>query len=123
MQRPLRSFVCLFLLGAFSIAVEAQGNQTIEYLPEKARHLSGIVTDINDQPIPGVVVEDCDSQFKHVLRSVTTDAVGQFAFSNVKFGSKHYLSFRFPAFDLDHHVVTISLFAKSRLRIRLHVGE
>ncbi len=74
------------------------------------------------QPVSGVVVEDCDPQFKQVLRSVTTDANGHFSFSKVRYGSKHYLSFRFPAFDLEHHVVTISLFAKPQMRIRLQVG-
>jgi hypothetical protein len=122
MQRQARGLGCVTLLVAFCFCAGAQGNETIEYRPERARHLSGVVTDIAGQPIPGAVVEDCDSHFKQVLTSTRTDANGQFSFSNVKYGSKHYLNVRYPAFDLDHHTVTISMFAKSKLRIRLHVG-
>jgi len=113
---------CAFLLMVFAGAARSQGNETVEYQPEKARHLAGLVTDVTGKPIAGVVVEDCDANFKQVLGSVTTDINGRFSFSHVKHGSKHYLKIRFPNYDLDQHIVTISLFAKARLNVQLHVG-
>jgi len=60
MQRQARTLGCLFLLAAFWALAAAQGNETIVYRPEKARHLSGEVTDATGRAISGAVVEDCD---------------------------------------------------------------
>jgi len=122
MRRVAARLSCAFFLIVFSVTACPQGNQTIEYQPEKVRHLAGVVTYTTGETISGVVVEDCDTDFKHVLRSVTTDASGRFSFSHVKFGSRHYLSVRFPNYDLDHHIVTIGHFAKAGLIITLHPG-
>ena len=122
MRRYAARLSCAFFLIGFSVTACPQGNETIEYQPEKVRHLAGVVTYATGETIPGVVVEDCDSDFKHVLRSVTTDARGTFSFSNVKYGSKQNLNVRCPNYDFDHHIVTISLFGKARLIIRLYPG-
>ena len=53
---------------------------------------------------------------------MATDANGRFSFSNVRYGSKHYLNVRVPNMNLDRRIVTISLFAKSELKIKLYPG-
>jgi hypothetical protein len=112
----------LLIIVALLLSARAQGNMTIEHQPEKARHLAGVVTDTAGQPFSGAIVEDCDSGFKQVLRSTTTDINGKFSFSSATHGSEHYLNVRYPNMDFDHRIVTISVFARSRLKIELHPG-
>jgi len=64
MRRYAARLSCAFFLIGFSVTACPQGNETIEYQPEKVRHLAGVVTYATGETIPGVVVEDCDSDIQ-----------------------------------------------------------
>jgi hypothetical protein len=115
----------LFLL-AFALPAGAQ-METVSMFGLKARHLSGTVTTVMGKPVPGEVIEDCDSTFTHVYSSTKSDAQGRFSFAHARFGSTHYLRMgefelnRAAVFNPMHLKVRIRLFARAKLQIRLRL--
>jgi hypothetical protein len=98
----------------------AQANMTIEYRLKNIRHLAGIVTYTDGAIVPGAIVADCDSTYKHVLASTKTDANGRFSFSHAKLGSRHYIKVDYPNFNEVHMPVKIWPFAKADLKVSLY---
>jgi hypothetical protein len=101
----------------------AQGNETIVMRPVKAHQLAGIVTVWqSEQPSGKVHVEECDSSWEHVLASTMTDDQGRFHLTPTAKGSVHYLRIYAPGYDISEYTVRLSRFAKTELRLELHVG-
>jgi hypothetical protein len=81
------------------------------------------------KPIPGEIIEDCDSTFTHVYSSTKSDEQGRFSFAYARLGSMHYLRMdqfelnREAVFDAMHLTVQIRLFTQSRLHIRLRLAD
>jgi hypothetical protein len=94
---------------------------TIEH-PFRSHHLAGVVVDTTGAPVSGVVVEDRDSTFTHVLASTKTDANGYFAFPKAKKGTTHYPHLNNYGFDPMQITVQLGWFAKCNLRIRLYIA-
>jgi hypothetical protein len=138
-----------FVLASFALVPPARaGIERIDQL-FRAHHLAGVVVDPNGEPVPDVVIEECDAiliplptwsgtgerlpdtlepdcfrEPKHILRSTTTDANGHFAFPNTKAGTTHYLHLysRPPGFDPMMITVKLRLFARAKLLIKLTVA-
>jgi len=112
-----------------TFAQPARANQTISIVGLHTRHLSGVVTDMMGKPIPGEIIEDCDSTFTHVYSSTKSDEQGRFSFAYARLGSMHYLRMdqfelnREAVFDAMHLTVQIRLFTQSRLHIRLRLAD
>ena len=102
----------------------AQGNETVVMRPVKAQNLSGIVVFApgNEQPMKGVHVEECDSTWKTVLASTTTDENGHFQLMPAAKGKLHYLRIYAPGYDISEYPVKLSRFAPAELHLEVHVG-
>ena len=88
-----------FLL-LFPAHLHAQGVSTIEYEKvQVARSLAAVVVDPTGSPIPGVLVEECSSDWKESLRSTKTDTAGSFTLAPVKGRSVYYLQLRMNGFN------------------------
>ncbi len=118
------------LLVAFSVSAlptQAQ-TQTHTLVGIHARHLAGIITDMTGKPVPGEVIEDCDSTFTKVYASTKSDEQGNFSFARAKLGSTHYLRMDFYelnrelVFDPMHLTIKIRLFAKTKVFIKLFLA-
>ena len=136
-----------FVLASFALVPPARaGIERIDQL-FRAHHLAGVVVDPNGEPVPDVVIEECDAIFiplptsrgtgerlpdtlrpdcfrepKHILRSTTTDANGHFAFPNAEVGTTHYLHLYSPGFDPMMITVKLRLFARAKSLIKLTVA-
>jgi hypothetical protein len=112
------------VLALFAPALPAcaQGDMTIQFRPVNVHNLAGVVTGASGKGFQGAVVEDCDSTYKRVLASTTTDANGRFSFAHAKYGTVHYLNVRYPNFQLIHIPATLRFFARGGLRIHLIPG-
>jgi hypothetical protein len=110
-------------LGLVSAAY-AQGYAlvVIEH-PFRAQDLAGAVVDPTGAPVEGVVVEDCDASFMHVLASTQTDEKGRFRFPKAKSGSTHFLRLEVHGFDPMHVTVLIRRLARTKLCIRLTIAN
>ena len=106
----------------FTVLVLAQGNETVEYKTRSIRDFAGVVVDPSGAAIAGAVVTDCDAKYQQVFASIKTDSNGRFAFPEAKKGSQHFLKVDSPGFDEVRIPIKIQPFAKSGLRIKLHVG-
>jgi hypothetical protein len=83
------------LLFLFPTYFHAQGVSIIEYEKvQLARSLAAVVHDPTGSPNPGVLVEECSSDWKESLRSTKTDSAGGFTFVPVKGRSVYYLQLR-----------------------------
>jgi hypothetical protein len=123
-MRRLAVQLCLLVtLLVFALPARAQGYAliVIEH-PFRAHQLAGIVVDPSGASVSGVVVEDCNPAFDHVLTSTTTDANGYFAFPQAKIGTTHYLHMQFNGFNPMRITVVLRRFAKPRLQIKLHIA-
>jgi hypothetical protein len=88
------------LLFLFPAHLHAQGVSTIEYEKmQLARSLAAVVVDPTGSPIPGVLVEECSSDWKESFRSTKTDTAGGFTFVPVKGRSVYYLQLRMNGFN------------------------
>jgi hypothetical protein len=88
------------LLFLFPAHLHAQGASTIEYeKAQVARSLAAVVVDPTGSPIPGVLVEECSSDWKESLRSTKTDTAGGFTLSPVKGRRVYYLQLRMNGFN------------------------
>jgi hypothetical protein len=122
MWRLVRQLGILTVLLTSSLHAKAQMELiTIEH-PFHARSLAGIVVDPSGGTVPGVVIEDCDSTFKQVLDSTTTDANGHFIFPHAKAGTTHFLRVSHYGFDPMQITVELGHFAKGGLTIRLYIA-
>jgi hypothetical protein len=119
-----RSACCLVLFAFLLLErpAHSQGNQTVEMSPEKVRHLTGVVTDMNGDAVFGATVEDRDSTFGKILATRRTDENGRFSFPKAKRGTRHYLEVISPGFNLTRIPVTLDRDGEDQLRIRLAVG-
>jgi len=111
--------------------------------PFHVRHLAGIIVDPSGAPISGVRVEVCDSlpirstdsagnhmtleagcgqDPNRVRASTTTDVNGHFCFPKTATGRNNSLHLDLPGFDPMLIPVHIRLFARSELRIMMHVA-
>ena len=134
-------------LFALSLPLHAQLELITYEHPFRVRSLAGVVVDPTGAPVSGVVVEECDASFsprpvndsagnpvpmlmlwdcdrdpKHIMTSTTTDCVGHFAFPDAKKAKAHYLHLNLDGFDPMQVVVKVSRFARSELHIRMHVA-
>jgi hypothetical protein len=116
-----RNVVAIALSTICATLCLAQGNETIQMLPVKARQLKGIVR-AADQPVQGVHLEECDADWKHILASTMTDANGHFHLTPAGKGPTHYLRIYAPNFDVSEYPVRLSRFAPAELQLTIHVG-
>jgi len=72
--------------------------------------------------VSGVVIEDFDPTYKHVLATSKTDANGHFSFPEAKIGTTHYLHFKSNGFNPMQITVRLKRFTKPSLRIRLVIA-
>jgi hypothetical protein len=98
----INRLVCVVsgLLFLFPTHLYAQGVSIIEYEKvQLARSLTALVHDPTGSPIPGVLVEECSSDWKESLRSTKTDTAGGFSFAPVKGRSVYYLQLKMNGFN------------------------
>jgi len=86
------------------------------------RSLAAVVLDRAGSPIPGVLVEECSSDWKQSLRSIKTDATGGFTFASVKGRDVYYLQLRMNGFNLLRVRVKIDPKRGKNLRLKLQVA-
>jgi hypothetical protein len=121
----IHRFACGLVLCAallFLRPVLPQGNMIVEMEQMRVRRLTGIVTDQTGAPVPGAIVQDCDSSFKNVLVVRKADEKGQFSFPRAMRGTHHYLQVVFPGLNLTRIPVIIDRDGEDQLRIPLSVG-
>jgi hypothetical protein len=121
MRRIAIQIGLILALIAFALPARAIELITIER-PFRAHHLAGVIVDSTGATVSGVLIEDCDPTYKHVLASATTDVTGHFAFPVGKIGSIHFLHVRINGFDPMQITVQLRRFAKGNLRIRLYIA-
>jgi len=122
MWRLVQQLGIMLVLLVTSFCAHALELITIEH-PFHSHSLAGFVSDPSGATVSGVVIEDCDSTFKQVLASTTTDANGHFAFPGKKTGTTHFLRLSHYGFDPMQITVKLSRFAMSGLNVRLHVAN
>jgi hypothetical protein len=123
LRRFVRQPVVLMFFFASSFCVHAQLELVTFAHPFHSHKLAGFVSDPSGATVSGVVIEDCDSTFKQVLASATTDANGYFAFPGIKTGTTHFLRLSHYGFDPMQITVKLSRFAMSGLTVRLHIAN
>jgi hypothetical protein len=83
----MRLFRYLGVIAITALAVQ-HANAVYEIVviekPFLSSALSGVVLDPSGAPVDGVVVYDCDAEFKRVLATANSDARGRFSFRNAK---------------------------------------
>jgi hypothetical protein len=90
--------------------------------PFHSRILAGVTLGPDGAPLPGVLIEEFDSDFKNVLRTTTSDEAGCFSFTSAKREGIHNLSFRARGFNPLRIHVGLRRFASKSLRIKLPIG-
>jgi hypothetical protein len=102
------------VLALFAPALPAcaQGDMTIQFRPVNVRNLAGVVTGASGKGFQGAVVEDCDSTYKRVLASTTTDANGRFSFAHAKYGALPQCAV--SEFSIDTHSCHAPVLCKGR---------
>jgi hypothetical protein len=117
----------LMAISVSALHTQAQ-TQTHTLVGIHSRHLAGIITDMTGKPVPGEVIEDCDSTFTKVYAATKSDEQGNFSFAHAKLGSTHYLRMDFYelnrelVFDPMHLTIKIRLFAKTKVFIKLFLA-
>jgi hypothetical protein len=90
--------------------------------PFQAQKLAGVVLDSSGESVMGVLIEDCDSTFKHARKSAWTDESGRFAFRRSRAGTTHFLRVSRDGFDPMQMTVQLKTGADTELTIRLHIA-
>ena len=143
------STLLLLISAMFSVMPPASAQLvliTIEK-PFTAHSLSGVVVDTTGAPIPAAVVEECDMQFtpieikdakggptgenlhgdctqtpRRVVATTETNAHGHFSIPKAREGKTYYLHVSSPGFDPMQIKVRLRFFARTGVRIRLHIA-
>jgi len=90
--------------------------------PFQSQKLAGTVVDATGASVMGVLIEDCDSTFKHVKRSAWTDEDGHFALRRGRNGTTHFLRVSRDGFDPMRITVRLRRSAALDLKIQLRVA-
>ena len=116
-------FVLLFFL---SLTVCATANEETVQLPlQRAKCICGVVLYPNGDPVQGAKVEELGSDWKGLLRSVSTDAEGHFVLTPSKGKNVYYLQISAQTTGVNplRVPVHISRFRGTKLlRLHLHLA-
>jgi hypothetical protein len=119
------AWLCItaFTLLCVPNGLPAQGNLVVIYKKVMtARSLSALVV-IDDQPLPGVLVEETGENWEGTLRSTKTDATGAFSFEPVKGRKIYYFRLRIPNIDVLQFRMRTSIFARKPLKLQMKVAD
>jgi hypothetical protein len=122
MRRVYGATVLLAALWSVDLPALAQ-SQTIEYAQTfHAQKLAGVVADAMGGPVAGAQVEMRELGSGRTLATVTTDPNGRFSFPNTGPGLACQL--QTSAYGFNPTVIKVKLrhFARSELRILLHIA-
>lgn len=86
------------------------------------RSLTAAAVDPTGSPIPVVLVEESNSDWRKSSRSKTTDATGRFTFTRVKGSDIYYLQLKMNGFDPLPIRVKISRMRGKNLQLRLKIA-
>lgn len=120
----MKVVIIALALISLSLAGHAQGNRTeVIRRPDHAKQLEGYVSVVGSgEHISGVLVEECDGNWKRVLNSTTTDENGHFHLKSAAAGSKHYLRLTAKNYNLRFYTVILSSHSPSQLNLAIAPG-
>lgn len=94
LRRPMFLLLCLWPFGLHA-GVEIVEMARIQF----SRSLSAVVITPDGSPLQGAKVEEFNSNWKTVLRTVQTDAEGTFSLDPVKGRKLYYIQVTAPGFN------------------------
>jgi hypothetical protein len=113
------------LVGIAFLPWNLHAREEIDVLPlQTVKSLAGVVT-VNGNPVPGVNVVECSSDWKAAIRKTRTDAQGRFTLATVEGRKIYYLQFSALRPDINPTRATVKIspvWGKKSLHIRLHLG-
>jgi hypothetical protein len=119
------AWLCIigFVILCIPNGLRAQGNLVVIYRKVMtARSLSALVV-VDDQPLPGVLVEETAENWEGTLRSTKTDATGSFSFEPVKGRKIYYFRLTIPNIDVLQVRMRTSVFARKPLKLQMKVAD
>jgi hypothetical protein len=90
--------------------------------PFQSQKLKGTVVDSSGETVMGVLIEDCDPNFKHVRTSTRTDENGRFALRHGRTGTTHNLRVSKDGFDPMQLTVQLKRSGDPDLKIQLVIA-
>jgi hypothetical protein len=90
--------------------------------PFQSQTLRGTVSDPTGASVMGVLIEDCDTNFKQVRASTWTDENGHFTLRHGRIGTTHFLRVSKDGFDPMQITVQLRRSADPELSIKLHIA-
>jgi hypothetical protein len=115
-------WLCVSFMFLVPIHLHAQYQIVEIEKVQLATSLAAVVTDIMGSPMPGVLVEECSSDWKQSLRSTKTDAKGGFTLAPVKGRDVYYLQLSMNGFDPLRVRVKIDPKRGKNLRLKLEIA-
>jgi hypothetical protein len=115
-------WLCVSFIFLVPIHLRAQYQIVEIEKVQLATSLAAVVTDIMGSPMPGVLVEECSSDWKQSLRSTKTDAKGGFTLAPVKGRDVYYLQLSMNGFDPLRVRVKIDPKRGKNLRLKLEIA-
>ena len=89
-----------WLIVSLAILIPAQPQYVVEIgNVQLAQSLPAVVRDPAGEPLPGVLVEEFNSDWKESLRSTTTDVAGVFKFAPSKGRNVYHFQLRLNGFN------------------------
>ena len=112
------------IVGLLCLPLRARAqNQIIELSDvQSAKASSAVVQDRTDSPLSNVLVQECDPEWKTVLRTSATDNHGRFSLAPVQGRRIYCLQLSTPGFDRLRVRVQVDRKRGTDLKLRLEIA-